>query len=137
MVLDLIFVGFDFDGFNQQTIYLCTVNPKVVYLVRCRDSYTNHLIHICEYRYCFMNVDFVKNLHLWFFISYQFQIPKMAAEEAEAAIVIEGGVMGVKKATRFSPLVNFKFEILYFMENIDIGNFLSILICSDNMAKSL
>ena len=61
----------------------------------------------------------------------------MAAEEAEAAIVIEGGIMGVKKAARFSPLVNFKFEVKYFMENIDIGNFLSILICSDNMAKSL
>ena len=55
----------------------------------------------------------------------------MAGEEAETEIVIEGGVIGVKKATRFSPLVNFKFEIIYFMENIDIGNFLYILISND------
>ena len=58
----------------------------------------------------------------------------MAGEEAETEIVIEGGVIGVKKATRFSPLVNFKFEIIYFMENIDIGNFLYILISNDNVS---
>ena len=58
----------------------------------------------------------------------------MAGEEAETEVVIEGGVMGVKKASRFSPLVNFKFEILYFIENIDIGNFFYILISNDNVS---
>ena len=58
----------------------------------------------------------------------------MAGEEAETEVVIEGGVMGVKKASRFSPLVNFKFEILFFIENIDIGNFFYILISNDNVS---
>ena len=58
----------------------------------------------------------------------------MAGEEAETEVVIEGGVMGVKKASRFSPLVNFKFEILYFIENIDIGNFFYKLISNDNVS---
>ena len=37
----------------------------------------------------------------------------MAGEEAETEVVIEGGVMGVKKASRFSPLVNFNFQNIW------------------------
>ena len=48
-------------------------------------------------------------------------------EEAEAEIVIEGGMLGVKRA-QFSPLVNFSFEILHFMDNTDFGEFLQIFL---------
>ena len=40
--------------------------------------------------------------------------------EAEAEIVIEGGMLGVKSA-RFSPLVNFSYEILHFIDNSEYG----------------
>ena len=53
---------------------------------------------------------------------------KMTEEaEAEAEIVIEGGMLGVKRA-QFSPLVNFSFEILHFMDNTDFGKFLQIFL---------
>ena len=47
-------------------------------------------------------------------------LQRKMAEEAEAEIVIEGGMLGVKKS-KFSPLVNFSFEIMHFMENSDFG----------------
>ena len=47
-------------------------------------------------------------------------LQRKMAEEAEAEIVIEGGMLGVKKS-KFSPLVNFSFEFIHFMENMDFG----------------
>ena len=44
-------------------------------------------------------------------------------EEAEAEIVVEGGLLGVKKA-QFSPLVNFHFKIRHFMDNTEFGKVL-------------
>ena len=46
----------------------------------------------------------------------------MAEEGEEVRISVEGGTMGNKKPNKFSPLVNFYFEIQHFVGDFDIGN---------------
>ena len=55
-----------------------------------------------------------------FMISFFFI--RMAEEEEEVRISVEGGTMGNKKPNKFSPLVNFYFEIQHFEGDFDIGN---------------
>ena len=46
----------------------------------------------------------------------------MAEEDEEIRITVEGGTMGIKKPNKFSPLVNFYFEIQHCVGDFDIGN---------------
>ena len=55
-----------------------------------------------------------------FMISFFFI--RMAEEEDEIRITVEGVTMGIKKPNKFSPLVNFYFQIEHFVGDFDIGN---------------
>ena len=46
----------------------------------------------------------------------------MAEEEDEVRISVDGGTKGIKIPNKFSPLVNFYFEIQHCVGDVDIGN---------------
>ena len=47
----------------------------------------------------------------------------MSEEEEKIRLCDEGGMLGIRVAAKFSPIVNFTMKIQHFVGDVDIGKF--------------
>ena len=59
----------------------------------------------------------------------------MSEEEEKIRLCDEGGMLGMRVAAKFSPIVNFTMKIEHFVGDVDIGKFAIVMITMNSLFK--